>query len=106
GVTALPNGNYVVSSLLWHNGALVNAGAVTFGRGSSGVSGAITSANSALGAAADTNLQSVIVADNVNRTFFGRFLLEGGGKVRVGSQLDGFAILASITGAPAAVAEG
>jgi hypothetical protein len=31
-----------------------------------------------------------VVADNVNGTFFGRFVEEGGGRVRVGSQVDGF----------------
>jgi hypothetical protein len=30
------------------------------------------------------------VVDNVNETFYSRFLTEGGGRVRVGSQIDGF----------------
>lgn len=43
GVTALTNGNYVVRSSQWNNGAIVDAGAVTFGNGATGTSGAITS---------------------------------------------------------------
>lgn len=49
GVTALPNGSYVVSSPEWDNDTQVNAGAATFGKGNTGVSGVITSANSLIG---------------------------------------------------------
>ncbi len=90
GVTALSNGNYAVSSPLWDNGGVVNAGAVTFGSGTTGVSGAISATNSAMGVVANTNLQAVVV-DDVNGHFFGRFVNEAGGRVRLGSQVDGFA---------------
>ena len=46
---ALPNGNYVVVSALWDNGAVVNAGAVTWGSGTGGVSGVVSAANSLVG---------------------------------------------------------
>ncbi|QDT41429.1 hypothetical protein Pan241w_14900 [Gimesia alba] len=49
GVTVLSNGNYVVSSPYWDNGSIVNAGAVTFGDGNTGVSGIISAANSLVG---------------------------------------------------------
>ncbi len=49
GVTALPNGSYVVSSPNWNG----RRGAVTFGNGSSGVAGTISAANSLVGSAAD-----------------------------------------------------
>ena len=49
GVTALSNGSYVVSSFLWDNGDIVNAGAVTWGSGTGGISGAVTAANSLVG---------------------------------------------------------
>jgi len=49
GVTALSNGNYVVLSLDWDNGAVVNAGAVTWGSGTGGVTGAVTALNSLVG---------------------------------------------------------
>ena len=49
GITELPNGNYVVSSVNWANGAATEAGAVTFGSGTIGVSGAVSAANSLVG---------------------------------------------------------
>jgi hypothetical protein len=50
-VVTLSNGNYVVNNPNWDNGATVNAGAVSWGNGNSGVSGIITSCNSVLGTA-------------------------------------------------------
>ncbi len=49
GVVALANGNYVVSSDVWDRGTVVNAGAVTWGSGTSGVSGVVSTANSLVG---------------------------------------------------------
>jgi hypothetical protein len=85
-VTALSNGNYVVSSPGWHNGA----GAATWGSGTVGVSGNISTMNSAIGSAANSGLGAV-VTDNVNGTFFAPFVTDGDGRVRVGSQATGFA---------------
>ena len=48
-VIALGNGNYVFSSELWDNGAIVDAGAVTFGNGTTGVVGTVSAANSLVG---------------------------------------------------------
>ncbi|AYQ29893.1 MULTISPECIES: filamentous hemagglutinin N-terminal domain-containing protein [unclassified Polaromonas] len=53
GVTALATGDYVVSSSRWDNGALTDAGAVTWGSGAGGVSGAVNSLNSLVGTAAN-----------------------------------------------------
>jgi hypothetical protein len=86
GVTALSNGNYVVDSPSWSNGSLANAGAVTLGSGTTGVSGAVSATNSTVGATANTGLQPGVVVDNVNDAYYSRFLTEGGGHVRVGSQ--------------------
>ncbi|RIK86697.1 MAG: hypothetical protein DCC67_02470 [Planctomycetota bacterium] len=52
GVTVLSNGNYVISSPQWDNGAAVDAGAVTWGSGTSGVSGVVSAANSLVGSTA------------------------------------------------------
>jgi hypothetical protein len=52
GITALSNGNYVVLSRDWDNGAATNAGAATFGSGTTGVSGLVSPANSLAGTAA------------------------------------------------------
>jgi hypothetical protein len=46
GVTALSNGNYVVSSPYWDNGGTADAGAATWANGSSGIAGAVSAANS------------------------------------------------------------
>ena len=46
GVTALANGNFVVRSSQWDNGTIVDAGAVTWGNGVTGFSGAVSAANS------------------------------------------------------------
>ncbi len=89
GVTALSNGHFVVRSTEWINGTLDNAGAVTWGNGTTGVTGEISSANSVFGLSANTNLYPV-VTDDVNGTFFARFLAEGSGVIRVGSQSTGF----------------
>jgi len=53
-MTALTNGNYVVASALWDNpaGAVVNAGAITWGNGSGGTVGLVTTANSLIGGTA------------------------------------------------------
>ena len=50
GVTALGNGNYVVASGLWNNGvANAKVGAVTWGNGSSGITGLVSASNSLIG---------------------------------------------------------
>lgn len=53
GITELANGNYVVSSSEWSNGAATEAGAVTFGNGHTGVSGVVSAANSLVGTQTD-----------------------------------------------------
>ncbi|MFM9914042.1 MAG: filamentous hemagglutinin N-terminal domain-containing protein [Methylophilaceae bacterium] len=49
GITALSNGNYVVGSSEWDNGATINAGAATWANGTSGITGAINGGNSLVG---------------------------------------------------------
>src|SRR5208282_5104908 len=56
GVTALSNGNYVVSSRNWTNGAAANAGAVTWGSGTAGVSGPVSATNSLVGSTANDSV--------------------------------------------------
>ncbi|MBO2007713.1 T9SS type A sorting domain-containing protein [Hymenobacter negativus] len=52
-VNALPNGNYVVQSAFWANGAATEAGAVTWGSGTTGISGPVSAANSLVGTQQD-----------------------------------------------------
>jgi filamentous hemagglutinin family protein len=58
GITALTNGNYVVSSPFWDNGGTTDAGAATWGDGSGGTLGAVTSMNSLLGSSNDDGVGS------------------------------------------------
>lgn len=53
GIIALVNGNYVVSSLLWDNGTVAGAGAVTWGNGAGTTTGPVTPANSLVGSQAN-----------------------------------------------------
>jgi len=58
GITVLSNGNYVVRSPLWNNGAASQAGAVTWGSGTAGVSGVVSSTNSLVGTTASDQVGS------------------------------------------------
>ena len=49
GVTALTNGNYVVASRYWNSNVSSDAGAVTWGSGTTGISGTIDANNSLIG---------------------------------------------------------
>ncbi|MGB7202943.1 MAG: FG-GAP-like repeat-containing protein [Pyrinomonadaceae bacterium] len=72
-ITALPGGNYAVTSTNWDNPSpvIVNATAVSFGNGVSGTSGLVSSANSVLGTVAGgTNTFSYDALRN--RLFVGR----------------------------------
>lgn len=53
GITILNNGNYVITSLDWHNGSAASAGAVTWGNGNGGTVGEISPANSLVGSTQD-----------------------------------------------------
>jgi hypothetical protein len=53
GVTALANGNYVVSSSRWRNGSVLWAGAVTWGNGAGGTTGVVSALNSLVGSHAN-----------------------------------------------------
>jgi hypothetical protein len=51
-VTALSNGNYVVSSQYWDNGGATDAGAVTWCSGTDGCTGTVSITNSLVGSTA------------------------------------------------------
>jgi hypothetical protein len=63
-VTALSNGNYVVSSIYWSNGATAQVGAVTWGNGTTGVKGAVSASNSLIGPTAHDNIGLTVAALN------------------------------------------
>jgi len=53
GIALLSNGNYVVSSPYWDNKAIVDVGAVTWGNGTSGITGTVSVFNSLVGSTAN-----------------------------------------------------
>jgi len=57
-LTALTNGNYVVASRLWN----VNTGAVTWGNGSTGITGVVSSSNSLVGSTSGNQVGLIITA--------------------------------------------
>jgi len=67
GVAVLNNGNYVVSSPSWDNGALNDAGAATWGNGNTGITGTVSSSNSLVGSTAgDRVSRSIAPLSNGN----------------------------------------
>jgi Repeat of unknown function (DUF5650) len=53
---SLPNGNFVITSGDWDNGAITDVGAVTWGNGATGTTGVVGSSNSLIGTTASTKL--------------------------------------------------
>jgi hypothetical protein len=58
GVTALASGNFVISSPQWRNGVYSQAGAATWGNGTTGISGVVSSLNSLIGSTPQDNVSS------------------------------------------------
>ena len=73
-ITALTNGNYLVGSGVWDNGGIVNAGAATWGDGTTGINGAVSAVNSLVGTTAGDLIGiSVTALTNGNYVTFSRF---------------------------------
>ncbi len=72
GVTALTNGNYVVTSSNWDNGATADVGAVTWGNGTGGTVGPVTSGNSLIGGTAGDQLGDFGVTALTNGNYVAR----------------------------------
>ncbi|MFN9296044.1 MAG: hypothetical protein ACK6EB_48870, partial [Planctomyces sp.] len=69
GLTALTNGNYVVRSINWDSGTITNVGAVTWGNGTTGISGVVSSTNSLVGSTANDNVGGSGVAALTNGNY-------------------------------------
>ncbi|HRF94234.1 MAG TPA: hypothetical protein PLZ51_03525, partial [Aggregatilineales bacterium] len=69
GVTALTNGNYVVISQFWDNGAATDAGAVTLGSGLGGTTGVVTTLNSLVGSTTNDQVGSLGVTALTNGNY-------------------------------------
>jgi hypothetical protein len=86
GITALSNGNYVVASPDWNNGGIARAGAVTWGSGSSGVAGVVSSSNSLVGSTASDEVGSRGVTALTNGNYVVRSTLwDNGSTVNAGA---------------------
>lgn len=64
GVVELSNGNFVVVSYYWNNGSILEAGAVTFVNGTTGLNGVVSSANSLIGTSTNDQVGSVKALNN------------------------------------------
>jgi hypothetical protein len=64
GVTALSNGNYVVSSSEWSDGSQPQLGAVTWANGGTGGIGPVSASNSLIGASTSDRIGSVVALSN------------------------------------------
>ncbi|WP_199540970.1 two-partner secretion domain-containing protein [Paraburkholderia kururiensis] len=95
GVTALTNGNYVVDSTGWSAGT----GAVTWGSGTSGVTGTISSANSLVGSATgdSVGVYGITALANGNYVVDSPYWNRGRGAVTWGSGTSG--ITGTVSGA-------
>lgn len=69
GVTALTNGNYVVSSPQWTNDTMVHVGAVTWCSGTTGCTGVVSTTNSMVGSTANDQVGYVGVTALVNGNY-------------------------------------
>lgn len=78
GLVVLPSGNFLVQSSQWHNGALANAGAVTFINGATGLSGAVTAANSLVGSSSNDRVGGNSVFPAVTLLSNGNYLVVTG----------------------------
>jgi hypothetical protein len=79
GVTTFTGGNYLVSSASWNNGgSKANAGAVTYGSGTSGIAGVVSSTNSIVGNSANAGLAAISENDQAG-TYVVKFLTEPDG---------------------------
>ncbi len=69
GLTPLSNGNYVVRSRYWDNGAVADAGAATWGNGTTGITGVVSAANSLVGSTAGDQVGYCCVAALSNGSY-------------------------------------
>jgi hypothetical protein len=86
GVTALANGNYVVSSPLWSpDGTASRFGAVTWANGATGISGSISAANSLVGSSYDDSVGTVTALTNGNYVVSSPYWALDGASVNAGA---------------------
>ncbi|MFN5434920.1 MAG: hypothetical protein ACK5ES_10185, partial [Planctomyces sp.] len=90
GLTALTNGNYVVRSSNWDSGTITNVGAVTWGNGTTGISGIVSSSNSIVGQTANQGINWAVTTNSAVDAFVVSNKNDGSGRVVLGSSARGF----------------
>ena len=96
-VAVLANGNYVVPSPAWDNGAITNAGAVTFVNGSAGIIGPVSTLNSLVGSANN----DVVGSDGVTPLNNGNYIVaspfwDNGATANVGAATGGSGVVGAV----------
>jgi Repeat of unknown function (DUF5650) len=91
GVVALSNGNYVVRSSFWDSGSVANAGAVTWGNGTTGTTGVVGVANSLVGATPNDSVgaRGIVALSNGNYVVRSPYWGNGVGAVTWGNGATG-----------------
>ena len=79
GVTVLSNGNYVVNSPSWTNAGAASAGAVTWGNGTTGISGAVSSSNSLVGTTPNFGIDTGLGSGGITALPSGNYLVRSSG---------------------------
>ncbi|MFM7867880.1 MAG: hypothetical protein ACKPHU_27000, partial [Planctomycetaceae bacterium] len=69
GLTQLTNGNYVIRSSGWDSGTITDVGAVTWGNGTSGITGTVSSSNSLVGSSASDTVGAAGVTALTNGNY-------------------------------------
>lgn len=83
GAISLKDGNFIVSTPEWDNGDVMDAGAVTWCNGTTGLTGKIDSTNSIIGHCANSGLTGIVTND-VRSEIYVRFLPDSAsGKVYI-----------------------
>lgn len=84
-VLALCNGNYVVVSARWDDGATADAGAVTWGNGAIGITGAVGGVNSLIGGHANAEVGGGVFAVGGSNYVIASPLLDNAGAAHAGA---------------------
>ena len=92
GITELTNGNYVVRSATWDSGTIQDVGAVTWGNGTSGISGVVAASNSIVGQTFGQGLLWTITTASNLDAFLATNTQDGSGRVVLGSSARGFSL--------------
>lgn len=97
GLMAFSNGNFLLPSPLWDNGGASDAGAITFGSGTTGVAGVISAANSLVGSTTGDSIGGGSIREISGDRFVARSAVwDNGAAVDAGVVVSGSTTQASV----------